>query len=355
VTGPAPRAPAVPVEIRDIRKRFGGGTPALDAVTLSIRPGEFLALLGPSGSGKTTLLRILAGLEFADSGALLIGGRSMRNVPARERGIGFVFQQYALFRHMSVGRNVAFGLDVRPRSARPAAAEIRRRVQALLDLMEIGHLIDRYPDQLSGGQRQRVALARALAIEPSLLLLDEPFGALDAKVRKSLRIWLRKLHDQMGLTSVFVTHDQAEAMEMADRIAVLRDGRIEQVDTPATLYAEPASAFVHDFMGESVSLPCTVRDGAASVDGLADMPPIPTDCRPGPAVAVVRPHEIGLRPGPGPARVLACQIAGPMRRVLIGLGAHEYDVLVALDAWSPGVGDNCGVDLSRARVYPVSQ
>jgi sulfate/thiosulfate transport system ATP-binding protein len=239
--------PPVTVEMRDLRKLFGTTT-ALDGLSLSIGAGEFLALLGPSGSGKTTLLRVLAGLEFVSAGSIEIDGRSIQRVPARERRIGLVFQNYALFRHMTVARNVAFGLEVRSRKNRPPPAAIRTRVEELLDLMEIGGLADRYPEQISGGQRQRVALARALAIEPTLLLLDEPFGALDAKVRRNLRVWLRGLHDRMGLTSIFVTHDQAEALEMADRVAVLRAGRIEQVDTPERLYAEPANEFVRDFL-----------------------------------------------------------------------------------------------------------
>jgi sulfate/thiosulfate transport system ATP-binding protein len=239
----------VTVELHEVCRAFGGVT-ALDRVTLSVATGEFVALLGPSGSGKTTLLRVLAGLEFVDSGNVMIGGRSMHGVPARERGVGFVFQHYALFRHMTVARNVAFGLEVRPRHHRPPPREIRARVQSLLEMMGIAELADRYPEQLSGGQRQRVALARALAIEPAVLLLDEPFGALDAKVRKSLRVWLRDLHDRMGLTSIFVTHDQAEAMAMADRVAVLRSGRVEQVDIPSKLYAEPASTFVQEFLGD---------------------------------------------------------------------------------------------------------
>jgi sulfate transport system ATP-binding protein len=236
----------VTVELRDLRKSFGGAAAALDGVSLTIQRGEFLALLGPSGSGKTTLLRVLAGLEFVDTGEVVIDGRQMQGVPARERRVGLVFQHYALFRHMTIARNVAFGLEVLPRHRRPSPGEIRDRVQSLLELMHIGDLGGRYPEQISGGQRQRVALARALAIQPELLLLDEPFGALDAKVRKSLRIWLRELHERMNLTSIFVTHDQAEAMEMADRVAVLRAGRIEQVDVPDKLYAEPASAFVHE-------------------------------------------------------------------------------------------------------------
>jgi sulfate/thiosulfate transport system ATP-binding protein len=240
----------VTVALLGLRKTFGGVT-ALDDISLTIADGEFLALLGPSGSGKTTLLRALAGLEFIDAGDIVVNGRSMAGVPARRRGVGFVFQHYALFRHMTVARNVAFGLQVMPRGRRPSAREIRSRVQALLDLMEIGDLGGRYPDQISGGQRQRVALARALAIEPGLLLLDEPFGALDAKVRKSLRVWLRQVHDRMGLTSIFVTHDQGEAMEMADRVAVMNAGRVVQVDTPQRLCAQPANAFVREFLGEA--------------------------------------------------------------------------------------------------------
>jgi sulfate transport system ATP-binding protein len=220
----------------------------LDDVSLTIADGEFLALLGPSGSGKTTLLRALAGLEFVDSGDIVINGQSMRGVPARHRGVGFVFQQYALFRHMTIARNVAFGLEVLPRGRRPSSSDIRTRVQSLLDLMEIGDLGSRYPEQISGGQRQRVALARALAIEPRLLLLDEPFGALDAKVRKELRADLRRIHDHAGVTTVFVTHDQEEAFAVADLVAVMRDGRIEQYGAPADVRRNPKTAFVSEFL-----------------------------------------------------------------------------------------------------------
>lgn len=338
------------VALRNLRKSFGN-VAALDDVSLTIARGEFIALLGPSGSGKTTLLRVVAGLEFADSGDIVIDDCSIHAVPARERGVGFVFQHYALFRHMTVARNVAFGLEVRPRSRRPPARDIEARVQSLLDLMEIGHLGGRYPEQISGGQRQRVALARALAIEPELLLLDEPFGALDAKVRKSLRVWLRALHDQMGLTSIFVTHDQAEAMEMADRVAVLRAGRIEQVDSPARLYAEPANAFVHEFMGESVRFRCMVADGRAWIDGLPDSV-LPSRCPSGPAVALIRPHEIGLLPGPGPARVVARHQVGPLRRARIALAGRVLEVPVPQGQWLPDAGQTCRLDLSQARVYP---
>jgi sulfate transport system ATP-binding protein len=337
------------LELRDLRKQFGR-TAALDGLSLSVPSGEFLALLGPSGSGKTTLLRVLAGLEFIDSGAIDIDGRSMRDVPARKRRIGLVFQHYALFRHMSVARNVAFGLEVRPRHERPGAAAIRAKVDELLDLMGIGELAARYPEQISGGQRQRVALARALAIEPSVLLLDEPFGALDAKVRKNLRIWLRDLHNRMGLTSIFVTHDQNEALEMADRVAVLRAGQIEQVDTPDRLYAEPVNAFVHEFLGESVRLDCAVADGLARFVGIQGTC-LPTNCDPGPAIALLRPHEIRLLPEPGPVRVESVHATGPMARVRVALAGRVTEVLLPEGAPLPVVGQSYGVDLSRARIY----
>ncbi len=339
------------VELRDVSKLFGS-VAALDSLSLTIGRGEFLALLGPSGSGKTTLLRVLAGLEFVDSGDIVIDGRSMRYVPARERGVGFVFQHYALFRHMTVARNVSFGLEVLPRGRRPASQEIRRRAQSLLDLMEIGDLADRYPEQISGGQRQRVALARALAIEPGLLLLDEPFGALDAKVRKNLRIWLRGLHDRMGLTSIFVTHDQTEAMEIADRVAVLRAGRVEQVDVPDTLYTEPASAFVHEFLGESVRFDCTVTAGRARIAGLPDVA-LPTECPAGKAIALIRPHEIGLLPGPGAARVESVHVSGPLRRLRIALAGQIFEVVRPEEAGTPTAGQTCNLGLSRARFYPL--
>jgi sulfate transport system ATP-binding protein len=342
----------VKVEVRDIRKSFLSDRPALAGISLTIADGEFLALLGPSGSGKTTLLRVLAGLDFPEAGNIMFDGRPMDTVPARERGVGFVFQHYALFRHMTVARNVAFGLEIRPRNRRPPAREIRTRVNRLLDLLGIGELGGRYPAQLSGGQRQRVALARALAIEPGLLLLDEPFGALDAQVRKNLRVWLRELHVRMGLTSVFVTHDQAEAMEMADRVAVLNAGRIDQVDTPESLYANPATAFVHAFLGESLRLACIVEDGRARIEALPSVS-VPTACRPGRAFALIRPHEIDLLPGPGPVRVVSLHATGPLTRVNLRLGKQDAEVLRQLDAWTPAVGETCNLDLSRARIYPL--
>ncbi len=241
------------LEIEAITKRFGA-MEAVSNVSLTVQPGEFMALLGPSGSGKTTLLRIVGGLDLPDEGHLRFDGQDLTNVPARERRVGFVFQHYALFRHMTVAENIAFGLNVRPRRTRPAKKVIAARVETLLARMQLEGLGSRYPTQLSGGQRQRVALARALAIEPRILLLDEPFGALDAKVRKDLRQWLRALHDETKLTTIMVTHDQDEALALADRIAVMNTGRIEQVGTPSLLRRDPASAFVRDFLmdGEGI-------------------------------------------------------------------------------------------------------
>jgi sulfate transport system ATP-binding protein len=222
--------------------------PALDGVSLTAPQGAFLALLGPSGSGKTTLLRILGGLEFPDAGSVRFADLNWLDVPARERRAGFVFQQYALFKHMNVEDNIAFGLTVRPRALRPPRHEIARRVEELLALVQLEGYGKRYPSQLSGGQKQRVALARALAIEPRMLLLDEPFGALDAKVRKELRGWLRAIHDRLGITTVFVTHDQEEAFELADLVAVMNKGKIEQYGTPADVRRSPKTPFVADFL-----------------------------------------------------------------------------------------------------------
>ena len=233
--------------IDSLTKRFGAFA-ALNGASLTAPQGAFLALLGPSGSGKTTLLRILGGLEAADQGTVRFADMNWLDMPARERKAGFVFQHYALFRHMSVAKNIAFGWEVRPRAQRPPRADIRRRVAELLSLMQLEGLGDRYPSQLSGGQRQRVALARALAIEPRMLLLDEPFGALDAKVRKDLRIWLRHIHDKAGVTTVFVTHDQEEAFAVADLVAVMNEGRIEQMGTPQDVRRSPKTAFVSDFL-----------------------------------------------------------------------------------------------------------
>jgi sulfate transport system ATP-binding protein len=238
------------VEARNIRKKFGTFA-ALAGVDIQVAPGKLVALLGPSGSGKTSLLRIIAGLEQADpgSGRVLFHGDDVTDVPAGKRKVGFVFQHYALFRHMSVFENIAFGLRVRGRKERPAETVIAGRVNHLLELVQLNGLGSRYPTQLSGGQRQRVALARALAVEPKVLLLDEPFGALDAKVRKELRRWLRRFHREIKLTTLFVTHDQEEALEIADEVVIMNHGRVEQVGSPAEIYERPASPFVHEFLG----------------------------------------------------------------------------------------------------------
>ncbi|RLM22105.1 sulfate ABC transporter ATP-binding protein [Brenneria alni] len=238
------------IEIRNINKQFGQFQ-ALNQINLAIQSGELVALLGPSGCGKTTLLRIIAGLEQPDSGNIIFHGEDVSVHDVRKRNVGFVFQHYALFRHMTVFDNVAFGLRMKPKNIRPSKRDIERKVHELLNLVQLDWLADRYPEQLSGGQRQRIALARALIVEPSILLLDEPFGALDAKVRKELRRWLSRLHEDINLTSVFVTHDQEEAMEVADRIVLMNKGVIEQIGSPDEVYNHPASEFVYHFLGDS--------------------------------------------------------------------------------------------------------
>ncbi len=291
------------IEATGIRKRFGDYT-ALEGVDLKVETGSLVALLGPSGSGKTTLLRILAGLEFPDagSGRVVFHGRDVSDVPTGKREVGLVFQHYALFRHLSVLENVAFGLRVRPRRQRPAEAEIRRRALELLDLVQMSGLEGRLPSELSGGQRQRVALARALAVEPRVLLLDEPFGALDAKVRKELRRWLRSFHDRVQLTTVFVTHDQEEALELADEVVVMNHARIEQVGTPQEVYDRPATPFVAEFLG-SVNKLC-VRGASGPL--------------------YVRPHEVELAKANGVldagailAEVVQVHAAGPFARAAL--------------------------------------
>ena len=351
---------AAGVELRGVACVFDR-VPAVRGIDLAVRPGEFMALVGPSGAGKTTLLRIVAGLQPPTEGTLRIGGRDVTSVPARDRNIGFVFQNYALFRHMTVERNVAFGLTVRPRARRPDRRAIAARVAELLELVQVAPLARRYPAQLSGGQRQRVALARALATEPSLLLLDEPFGALDPLVRKEIRTWLRALHDRLGLTSIMVTHDQAEALEVADRIAVLRDGRLEQVGTPAELEDRPATPFVHQFLGETVRFGATVAaDGQLRLDppwsdvplfGQPRFPPTP-----GPVSLSLRPYEVALRPAgdPGAARVLSVHRAGAHHRLTVapaGNGSGAIEVLSPVSDPPLRVGMTCGLDLSHARRF----
>lgn len=254
------------VKINNIRKEFDRFA-ALNDVSLNIASGELIALLGPSGSGKTTLLRLIAGLDFPTAGQIFFGEEDASRHSVQERNVGFVFQHYALFRHMTVAQNIGFGLKVRPSASRPPKSEIKKRVSDLLDMVQLSGLENRYPNQLSGGQRQRVALARAMAIEPRILLLDEPFGALDAKVRKELRRWLREFHDRTGHTTVFVTHDQEEALELADRVVVMSQGRIEQVGSADDVYDRPQSPFVFSFIGESSHLPVEVKDGTVLFQG----------------------------------------------------------------------------------------
>ena len=279
------------IEVRNLSKQFGTFA-ALRDVSLEVRSGELLALLGPSGSGKTTLLRVIAGLDVADSGQVLFQGEDATDQHVRERQVGFVFQHYALFRNMTIFENVAFGLRVRPKDVRPPDAEIRDRVHELLKLVQLDWLAERYPHQLSGGQRQRIALARALAVEPKVLLLDEPFGALDAKVRKELRSWLRRLHDDMHITSVFVTHDQEEALEVADRVVVMNEGRIEQIGTPDEVYENPASPFVYEFLGNVNLFHSRLHRGRAWIDGIEVDAPEHAEAEELAAVAYVRPHDI---------------------------------------------------------------
>ena len=305
------------LDIKGVSKTYGR-FPALKSTSLFAEDGEFLALLGPSGSGKTTLLRVIAGLEVADSGAVHFREEDLLAKAVRERGIGFVFQHYALFRHMTAAQNIAFGMRCKRGKDKPKNSEINAKVEELLSLVQLEGLGKRYPSQLSGGQRQRVALARALAIEPKILLLDEPFGALDAKVRRELRRWLRDLHERTGLTTIFVTHDQEEALELADRVAVLRDGDIEQVGTPEELYHDPTSPFVFEFLGDSVKLPCTVDGNIAVIAGVGV--PILSKTQPpnGQATAYARPDafEISNSDAPGiAARVRNVLLAGPDARI----------------------------------------
>jgi sulfate transport system ATP-binding protein len=296
------------ITARGITKKFGDFA-ALDSVDLEIGDGQLVALLGPSGSGKTTLLRIIAGLEFADSGTIHFDGRDISKQTARERRVGFVFQHYALFRHMNVFENIAFGLRVRPRSVRMSESQIRAKVNELLGLIQLQNQAGRFPSQLSGGQRQRVALARALAVEPSVLLLDEPFGALDAKVRQELRRWLRQLHDEVHITSVFVTHDQEEALEVSDRVAVMNQGKIVQIGTPDEVYDKPATSFVYNFLGNVNLFHGRVDGGTTYID------PSATD-----HVVFVRPHLLEIAREPAGANSFRATIrhinaAGPLVKV----------------------------------------
>jgi sulfate/thiosulfate transport system ATP-binding protein len=337
------------IEISGIVCRYGT-TPAVSGVDLTIADGEFVALLGPSGSGKTTLLRAMAGLEVPEAGSLHFDGADALALPPNQRGVGFVFQHYALFKHMNVADNIAFGLSIRPRAQRPDKAVIAAKVDELLELVQLPGLGRRYPQQLSGGQRQRVALARALAIEPRLLLLDEPFGALDTQVRTELRLWLKGLHRRLSVTSVFVTHDQEEAMELADRIVVMRAGKIEQVGTPAEVYAAPASPFVYGFLGQANQIDCMIYDGFALNAGIVlhenlELPD-------GPATAWFRPHQIDFVPE-GPAldgdlidlTVIGARVKGTLKyqdKLITVELTEKSDLAVGPCKWRP----------REVRIYP---
>jgi sulfate transport system ATP-binding protein len=343
------------LHLRGLSKHYPG-VAALDGIELDVASGELVALLGPSGSGKTTLLRIIGGLLHPDAGQVLFGDVDATKLSLRERNVGFVFQHYALFRHMSVAENVAFGLRSRPRRKRPDRATIARRVEELLGLIQLPEYGARYPEQLSGGQKQRVALARALAIDPSVLLLDEPFGALDAKVRVELRRWLRRLHAQTGQTTLFVTHDQEEALELADRVVVMREGRIEQIGTPDEIYRAPASAFVFEFIGRANCIAGRVEDGMFRVNGSIALPA--GEAPPGPGRLFVRPHDLTLveRDAGLPARVLAAHRLADRITIELGIDGQERALELQLpagpDTLVPARGSEVGVQALRYRIYP---
>jgi sulfate/thiosulfate transport system ATP-binding protein len=350
------------VEVKNVTKKFGSFF-ALDNVSLKVESGELVALLGPSGSGKTTLLRTIAGLEFPDPGnaQVLFYGEDVTTIPASERKAGFAFQHYALFRHMTVFENIAFGLRVRPRSTRPSEEKIRERVGKLLQLIQLDPLAKRFPSQLSGGQRQRVALARALAVEPKVLLLDEPFGALDAKVRKELRRWLRKLHDEIHITTLFVTHDQEEALEVSDRVAILRAGKIEQIGTPEEIYDHPASPFVYDFLGNVNLFSGRVHEGSVVIGDTEFSVPETAGETETPAVAFVRPHDIRItRTANGEktfaALVIRSNAAGPVANLELERvnGGAQFTAQLSKEEFQQlqlKAGEQVFVELKNVKVF----
>lgn len=321
------------IDIRNVSKHFGDFH-ALRDINLHIDSGELVALLGPSGCGKTTLLRIIAGLETADAGNILFSGQDTTEAHVRDRHVGFVFQHYALFRHMTVFENVAFGLRVKPRKHRPTEPQIKQKVHDLLKLVQLDWLAERYPSQLSGGQRQRIALARALAVEPKVLLLDEPFGALDAKVRKELRRWLRRLHDELHVTSIFVTHDQEEALEVADRVVVMNSGMVEQAGTPQEVWDQPASPFVYGFLGDVNLFHGRAHEGQLHLEGTVIGSPEHPDAQNAQAFAFVRPHDLEV----APYREGAAGIVAELQRAIV-VGPIARLELWPLDPQQPGRHD----------------
>ncbi len=314
------------IEISSITKFFDTFK-ALNDINLKINTGELVALLGPSGSGKTTLLRIIAGLETADEGRIIFDGEDNTGKSTQDRKVGFVFQHYALFKHMTVYENIAFGLKVRPSKLRPSKEVINKKVHELLALVKMEELAKRYPAQLSGGQRQRIALARALAVEPKVLLLDEPFGALDAKVRKDLRRWLRKLHDEYPITSVFVTHDQEEALDVADRIVILNQGKIEQIGTPEEVYDNPVNPFVYNFLGNVNLFHGRVHNGKVELGSLKLDAPEHAKTKDRKVISYIRPHDIE-----------------------ISLEARENEFIAAEIVFSRAVGPIVSLELKRLDV-----
>jgi sulfate transport system ATP-binding protein len=345
------------ISLRGVSKQFGEFA-AIEHIDLEVPTGALMALLGPSGCGKTTLLRVIAGLETPDEGQVLFDGEDATLWPIGGRKVGFVFQQYALFRHMTVFENIAFGLQVKRRSERPKAALIRKKVQDLLELVQLQATHDRYPAQLSGGQRQRVALARAMAVDPQVLLLDEPFGALDTQVRHELRRWLRRLHDELHFTSIIVTHDQQEAIEVADSVVVLNRGRIEQSGVPGEIYDRPSSAFVHRFLGQVNELPVEWRNHRAYV-GPLEVSESAQEAK-GPQVALIRPHEveIGTPDGGWRASIVAIRVIGPIVRLdLCAEGQPIHEPLEAeisrerFEAEGFKLGQHVGVKFRRWQVY----
>ena len=350
--------------VRNLQKRFGNFV-ALDQVSLDFPAGELVALLGPSGCGKTTLLRVIAGLEYADSGSVVLNGEDVAAVGARERQVGFVFQHYALFRHMTVFENVAFGLRVKPRKERPSEAVIREKVHELLELVQLDWLAQRFPSELSGGQRQRIALARALAVEPKVLLLDEPFGALDAKVRKELRSWLRRLHDELHISTIFVTHDQEEALEVADRIVVLNRGHVEQVGSPQDVYDHPQTSFVYEFLGAANRLKGDVNASGFVAQGATQAIRITSDANfTGPALAYVRPHDLTLFPQASGHRDgivvdvrRVVTLGGSVRVDLEGADGNVLEAELDRETWrglNLTIGDGVTAVPRALRVFPAA-
>ncbi|MBU3724965.1 MAG: sulfate ABC transporter ATP-binding protein [Burkholderiaceae bacterium] len=357
------------ITIRQVSKHFGSFH-ALNNISLEIESGELVALLGPSGCGKTTLLRIIAGLESADQGVITFSGEDITHIDVRKRNVGFVFQHYALFRHMTVFENVAFGMRVKPKKIRAPEATIKQKVHELLELVQLDWLADRYPWQLSGGQRQRIALARALAVEPKVLLLDEPFGALDAKVRKELRRWLRRLHDELHVTSIFVTHDQEEALEVADRVVLMNGGVIEQVGSPQSVWEHPASPFVYGFLGDVNQFEAEARRGEVAFEGVTISSPEHADIALAKARAYVRPYDFEvIRYSPQisgiPVRLDRAIVFGPIARLELNIIRSESaSEGRALDVQMPSeqfasldikAGDQLVLRPTRAKVFIEGQ